>query len=48
MECAKNSHTDVCLAYIRSSGGCAVWVGLCQQSSINPFSNLSIKIIAVM
>lgn len=38
----------MCLAYTHFSGGCAVWVGLCQQSKVNPFSNLNIIIIAVV
>lgn len=29
-------------------GGYFVWVGLCQQSKVNPFTNLSITIIAVV
>lgn len=42
------SKLGVCLAYVHSSGECAVWVGLCQQPKVNPFSNLSIMITAVV
>lgn len=29
-------------------GGYSVWIGLCQQSKVNPFTNLSITVIAVV
>lgn len=45
MEHAEN---QTCAWLLSALQGCAVWVGLCQQSEVNPFSYLSMAIIAVV
>lgn len=43
------SHENqMCARLLSALQGMALWVGLCQQPEVNPFSNLSITIIAVV